>query len=74
MQPEENPSLLMTAQEAWMLCGMKKTTWYKNQSRKKIPAPVRVNGFIRWRRQEILDWIEAGCPPQSKWMWRPRKK
>jgi hypothetical protein len=31
-----------------------------------MPAPVRVGGKVMFRRQEVLDWIEAGCPPVSK--------
>lgn len=74
MQVEENNPLLITAREAWTLCGMKKSAWYRNLSRKAVPAPVRVNGFVRWRRQELLDWINAGCPSQAKWLWKPQKK
>jgi predicted DNA-binding transcriptional regulator AlpA len=28
----------------------------------RMPAPVRLGGLVRWRRQELLDWLAAGCP------------
>jgi predicted DNA-binding transcriptional regulator AlpA len=30
-----------------------------------LPCPVRVGGSVRWRREEILRWVEAGCPPRA---------
>jgi len=34
----------------------------------KIPAPVSLDGHIRWREEEIDEWIQAGCPviPKSE--------
>ena len=36
-----------------------------------IPPPVRVGGSIRWLRAELLDWLEARCPPMNRWQWPP---
>jgi len=33
----------------------------------KMPSPVSIERCIRWRRQEILDWCEAGMPPRLDW-------
>lgn len=27
-----------------------------------MPQPVRVGKLVRWRRYEIQQWIDAGCP------------
>jgi predicted DNA-binding transcriptional regulator AlpA len=36
-----------------------------------IPEPVRVGGrIIRWRLAELLEWIEAGCPPRKFWDYK----
>lgn len=74
MTDNDGSPILLTAKEAWTLCRMKKTSWYKNLALKAIPQPVRIKGMVRWRKDEILDWIEAGCPTQSKWRWVPQKK
>ena len=31
--------------------------------RGEAPRPVRVGRSVRWRRQELEDWIEGGCQP-----------
>lgn len=32
-----------------------------------IPASVRLKGSVRWRREEIDAWLEAGCPCRQVW-------
>ncbi len=34
---------------------------------KAVPDPIRLGKAIRWRLAEILEWIEADCPPQKVW-------
>jgi excisionase family DNA binding protein len=31
-----------------------------------MPLPIRLGSLVRWRRQEILDWIAAGCPRRGR--------
>ncbi len=38
------------------------------QDLKKLPAPVYLGHLKRWRLAEILEWIEADCPPESVWV------
>jgi predicted DNA-binding transcriptional regulator AlpA len=33
----------------------------------RIPAPVRIGSRPRWRREEILAWVQAGCPDRRAW-------
>ncbi len=28
----------------------------------KLPAPIRLGSLVRWRAEEIRDWVRAGCP------------
>lgn len=37
----------------------------------RLPRPVRLGRAVRWRHEEILDWVAAGCPPRDQWTWRP---
>jgi excisionase family DNA binding protein len=32
----------------------------------RMPAPIRLGALVRWRRDEILEWIAAGCPDMRK--------
>ena len=48
----------------------------------KLPRPLRLGTLLRWRRSDVLVWIERGCPsiaaeseeaaaPQSKSTTKP---
>ena len=32
-----------------------------------IPRPIRLGRCVRWRRRELLTWLDAGCPPRDRW-------
>ena len=33
-----------------------------------LPQPVRLGRSSRWRRSELIAWVDAGCPPQDEWV------
>jgi len=33
----------------------------------QLPEPVRLGRAVRWRRDEIFNWIAAGCPSRDRW-------
>lgn len=33
----------------------------------KLPKPIRLGGSVRWNRDEILKWFQAGCPDRRAW-------
>lgn len=59
--------LLITAEEVVELLHVGRSTWYRHVSSGHTPAPVRLGRSVRWRRDELLAWVAAGCPPRSKW-------
>jgi prophage regulatory protein len=60
--------LLLTATEAARLCGVSEATWYRMASGARTPAPIRLSrGCVRWRLDELRDWIAAGCPDRRTW-------
>lgn len=60
-------SFLMTAEQAWRMCNLSKSAWYKARASNRIPAPVKIGGALRWRRDELKRWIAAGCPARTAW-------
>lgn len=42
-----------------------------------IPEPIRIKGLVRWRRREIIDWLDSDCPARGDsrngrpWRWKP---
>lgn len=66
-QADQALSPLLDAREAASLCGLGLSTWWRYSSAGKIPAPVRIGGSVRWRREELYRWMDAGCPAREKW-------
>lgn len=62
--------LLAAADVAQLLAASIKTVRRLDLSG-QIPRPVRLGRLVRWRRDEILAWIEASCPDRDSWTWRP---
>lgn len=57
---------LLTAVESAEMAGVAKRTWWRFVSSGRAPAPVRLGGAVRWRRNELAEWIQAGCPRVRK--------
>jgi predicted DNA-binding transcriptional regulator AlpA len=63
--------LLLTADQAATLCGLSPATWYRMSSAGRCPGPLRLSrGCVRWRAEELRDWIAAGCPGRREWQAR----
>lgn len=59
------PELLTTADVAKLLSCGERTVWRWSRSG-AMPSPLKLNpgrqGAVRFRRADIMEWIEAGCP------------
>ena len=33
----------------------------------RLPSPVRLGNCVRWRVDEIRDFVKAGCPSRQEW-------
>lgn len=56
--------LLITAGELVRLLHVSVRSLWRLRSARLIPEPVRLGGAtVRWRYDEVRDWIVAGCPP-----------
>ena len=29
----------------------------------RMPRPIRLGSLVRWRRAEVMSWIDGGCQP-----------
>lgn len=70
--PELPPALLVAARDAAALCAVSVATWWRWHAAARCPAPVRVGATVRWRRDELADWIGCGCPDRQTWVARSR--
>jgi excisionase family DNA binding protein len=55
--------LLVTAREVSLLLRVSLRTLWRLRSAGDVPAPIKVGAHVRWRLQDVREWIENGCPP-----------
>lgn len=68
----EIDSELVGALELGAMLGCRREKVYALNREGKLPACVRLaDGPQKWRRREILDWIDAGMPDPDRFDWRP---
>jgi prophage regulatory protein len=59
--------LLVGARELAAMTGKSVRSIWRDLAAGRLPNPVRLGGAVRWRRDEILAWISAGCPTRQTW-------
>ncbi|HNT87895.1 MAG TPA: helix-turn-helix domain-containing protein [Candidatus Hydrogenedentes bacterium] len=58
----EIESELLSVGEAAVMLRLGKRTLYRLADVGAIPRPVKVGRATRWRRRELQEWVDAGCP------------
>ena len=43
---------------------------YRLDKSGSVPAPLRIGGCVRWREDEISEWLKCGAPVRSEWEQR----
>ena len=60
--------LLMTAKELAASLQIGQRTLWRMDASGMLPRSVKLPGRLRrWRRDEIIEWIEADCPSRKEW-------
>ncbi len=71
MNTESNQShlepILLAAAEAAKLLRISERHFYKLHSSGRVPRPIRLGRAVRWRADELRDWVAAGTPPRDRW-------
>jgi predicted DNA-binding transcriptional regulator AlpA len=57
--------MLVTANQVCAMLQISLRTLWRMRSGRLLPTPVRLGSSVRWRRDEIQKWIEAGCPAEA---------
>jgi predicted DNA-binding transcriptional regulator AlpA len=63
---DQEPIAISARQMSQML-GVSLRQCWRLSSAGKLPKPIRLGGSVRWNRQEIMDWFQAGCPDRRAW-------
>jgi predicted DNA-binding transcriptional regulator AlpA len=64
---KSNGSLVVDTPGVAELLGVCPSSVTRLRLAKKMPKEIRLGGLVRFRRAEILAWIDAGCPDQVTW-------
>ncbi len=66
----DDMKLLLPAREAALVCGISLRTWRMWDSLGYTPQPVHIGRSLFWKYQELVAWIDAGCPKRDDWAYR----
>jgi predicted DNA-binding transcriptional regulator AlpA len=59
----------LSAADAAALLGISESHFYCLHKTGRLgPLPVRMGRAVRWSRQELIEWFNAGSPPRSRWI------
>jgi predicted DNA-binding transcriptional regulator AlpA len=64
---QESTPLAVAAKEVGKLVGISIRQVWRLNSSGKLPKPIRLGGSVRWRRDEIVAFVAAGCPDRKVW-------
>lgn len=62
-QPAVTAELLSVRDVAALLGDCSVRHLYRMADAGRIPRPIKLGGLVRWRRAELVAWLDAGCPP-----------
>ncbi len=66
------PALLLSRKQVGLaLGGMSIATVDRLTNSGRLgPEPLKFGKLVRWNRNELVAWIDAGCPPRHEWTWK----
>lgn len=69
MQPATDTldALLIPDTAAAALAGVSRAHWHRLRAAGKLPPAVKLGRCLRWRREEVVAWIQGGCPDGRTW-------
>jgi len=63
INPSQDKEGLMNVKQLAAILNISPRRIWAMRSSGQMPLPVKLGGSIRWKKQEMLDWIQEGCPP-----------
>lgn len=59
--------LFVSAKELSLMLGVSlRQVWRLNETG-KLPRPIRLGGSVKWKLNEIAEWVENNCPDLETW-------
>lgn len=63
----EAPAAMLSVEALSRLLSISTRQVFRLAASQKLPAHVLVGQRRRWKRSELMCWIEAGCPGRDEW-------
>lgn len=60
--PGAEAAALLDVRAVAVLLGCSPRHVYRLADAGRMPPPVRLGALVRWRRQDLDQWLAAGCP------------
>lgn len=54
--------LLIDCKQVAQLLRVSRSTVYGLRTQGKLPKPIKIGCAVRWKHDEIKQWVDAGCP------------
>ena len=65
--PPQHDAMLLDAVQVGQVLSVSEKMVRKLDATGRLPVPVNLGRCVRWRRQELAAWVQAGCPPRDQW-------
>ncbi len=70
MSRKKEESILLSSGRAAELIGCSVQALRNWHLYGRVPVPIVIGNRLYWKRSEILQWIETGCPRRDEWKQR----
>ncbi len=60
--PADAPAALLDVRAVAAMLDCSARHVYRLADAERMPSPVRLGALIRWRRAELQNWLNVGCP------------
>lgn len=62
------PLLLLSPRQVAQALGLSTSGFYQLRASGRFgPRPLRLGRSVRYRRDELAAWVDAGCPSLERW-------
>ncbi len=61
--PDRDLAALLDVRAVAQLLGCSGRHVYRMSDAGQMPRPLKLGALVRWRRQEIEEWVAGGCKP-----------
>lgn len=66
-QVNQTQPLVISAKQLSEMLGVSVRQVWRLNATGKLPKQIRLGGSVKWKRNEIIDWLGQNCPDRQTW-------